>query len=150
MRVTPTGCNDRRSVSGVAVMLGNAAVSESRMTQHCVILSAIEVEYVAMAHGAKTSLAIEAVLDFVQPHLRGSAIDMYEDNEGAKSLAENPEGSYRNNHVNVRFNFIRRLVRLGQANLHGLASAGQHEDILTKSRGREAFQRQVNVLTDLS
>ena len=43
-----------------------------------------EVKYVAMAHGAKTALAIKAVLDFVQPHLSGRAIDMYEDNEGGK------------------------------------------------------------------
>ena len=32
-------CNDRRSVSGVAVMLRNTAVSASSTTQHCVTLS---------------------------------------------------------------------------------------------------------------
>ena len=85
-------CNDRRSVSGVAVMLGNTAVSASSTTQYCVILSTSEAEYVAMAHGAKTALAIKAVLDVVQPHLSGRAIDMYEDNEGEEALAENPQG----------------------------------------------------------
>ena len=35
-------CNDRRSVSGVAVMLGNTAVSASSTTQHCVTLSRSE------------------------------------------------------------------------------------------------------------
>ena len=78
------GCNDRRSVSGVAVMLGNTAVSASSTTQRCVTLSTSEAECVAMAHGAKTSLAIKAVLDVVQPHLRGRAIDLYENNEGGK------------------------------------------------------------------
>ena len=43
-----------------------------------------------MAHGANTALEMKAVLDFVQPHLSGRAIDVYEDNEGAKPLAENP------------------------------------------------------------
>ena len=71
-------------------MLGNTAATASSTTQHWVTLSTSEVEYVAMAHGAKTALAIKAVLDFVQPHLSGRAIDMYEDNEGAKALAENP------------------------------------------------------------
>ena len=52
-------CNDRRSVSGVAAMLGNAAVSASSTTQHCVTLSTIEAEYVAVAHGAYTALAIK-------------------------------------------------------------------------------------------
>ena len=58
-------CNDRRSVSGVAAMLGNTAVGASSTTQHCVTLSTSEAEYVAMAHGAMTDLAIKAVLDFV-------------------------------------------------------------------------------------
>ena len=82
--------NDRQSVSGVAVTLVNTAVSASSTTQHCVTLFMSEAEYVAMTHGAKTALAIKAVLDFVQPHLSGKAIDIYEYNEGAKTLAENP------------------------------------------------------------
>ena len=57
-------CNDRRTVSGVTVMLGNTAVSANSMTQHCVTLSISEVDYVAMAHGARTALPIKAVLEF--------------------------------------------------------------------------------------
>ena len=83
-------CNDRRLVSGVAIMFANTAVSASSTTQHCVTLSTSEAEYVAMAYGTKIDLAIKAVLDFVQPHLSGRAVGMYEDNEGAKALAENP------------------------------------------------------------
>ena len=65
-------------------------MSTRSTTQYCVTLSTSEAEYVAMAHGAKTSfLAIKVVLDFTQPHPSGRAIDMYEDNEGAKALAEN-------------------------------------------------------------
>ena len=52
-------CNDRRSVSGVAAMLENTAVSASSTTQHCVTIFTSEVEYVAMAHGAKTVLAMK-------------------------------------------------------------------------------------------
>ena len=44
---------DRRSISGVPVMLGGAAVYATTCTQHCVTLSATEVEYVAIAEGAK-------------------------------------------------------------------------------------------------
>ena len=58
---------------------------------------------------SKTALAIKAVLDFVQPHLSGRAMDMYEDNEGAKASAKNSQGSHRNKHINVRFNFLRGL-----------------------------------------
>ena len=79
-------------------MLGNTTVSACSTTQHCVTLSTSEVEYFAMAYGAKTALAMKAVFDFVQPHLSGSAIDMFEDKEGAKALAETPQSSHRSKH----------------------------------------------------
>ena len=80
-------CNDRRSVSGVAVMLGNTAVGASSTTQRWVTLSRSEAEYMAMTHGANTSfLTIKAVLDLVQPHLSGRGNDMYGDSEGGKGF----------------------------------------------------------------
>ena len=50
--------NDRRSVSGVSVMVGGTIVNASRTTQHCVTLFTSEAEYVPMAQGAKTALFI--------------------------------------------------------------------------------------------
>ena len=61
-------------------------MSTSSTSQHCVTLSTSEDDDVAMAHGANT---MKTVLDFGQPHLSGRAIDMYEDNEGAKALPKN-------------------------------------------------------------
>ena len=75
-------------------MLDGMAARLRNTTYHCMTLSTSPAEYVAMAHGAKTSLlANEVVLDFVQPHLSGNAIAMYEDNKEAMALAENPQGS---------------------------------------------------------
>lgn len=48
------GCNDKLSCSGVAVMLGNTALSASSMTQHCIAISTSEAECMTMAHAAKT------------------------------------------------------------------------------------------------
>ena len=143
-------CNVRRSVSSVAVMLGNAAVSASSTTQHCVTLSTSEAEYDAMTHGAKTALATKAVLDFVQPHLSGRAIDMYDDNEGENALAENLQSSHRSKHIDVRFHFLLGLVRLGQVTIHSVASAEQHAAILTKPLGRQTFRRHRDFRMNLS
>ena len=110
-------CKDRRSVSGVAVMLGNTAVSASSTTQHCVTPSMSEAEYATMAHGAKTALAIKTVLNFVQPHLSGRAIDVYEDNGRAKALTQNPQGCHRSKHIDVRFHFYGGLHRNFLTNL---------------------------------
>ena len=75
---------------------------------------------------------------------------MYGDNEGARALAENPQDSHRSKHIDVRFHFLRGLVRLGQVIIHSVASAEQHADILTKPLGREAFRRHRDFLMNLS
>ena len=142
--------NDRRSVFGVAVELRNTAVSASSMTQHRVTLSTSEAEYVVMAHEANTAIAIKAVVDFVQPHLNGRAIDMYENNEVAKALTENVQDYHRSKYIDVRFHLLRGLVKLGQVTTHSVASAEQHADILTKLLGCESFQRHRDFLTNLS
>ena len=94
-----------------------------------------------MAYGAKTALAIEVVMEFFQPHLSGRDIDMYEDTEGTKAWTENPEGSHRSKHIDVRFHLHRGLVKLGQVQIHSVPSAHQHADILTKPLRRETFRR---------
>ena len=51
-----------------------------------------------MAHRAKTALAIKAMLGFVQPHLSGRIIGMYEDNERAKVLLKSTGSSPQQEH----------------------------------------------------
>ena len=71
--------NDRRSVSGVAVMVGGTAVNASSTTQHCVTLSTSEAEYVGMAQGENIVLftKLKAVLNFLQPELANETIDFF-------------------------------------------------------------------------
>ena len=102
--------NDRRSVFGVAVMVGGTVVNASSTAQHCVTLSTSEAEYVAMAQGAKTALFTKAVLDFLQPELANKTIDLFEDNQEAIAIAGNPITGGRTKHTDVRYHFIRELV----------------------------------------
>ena len=50
-------------------------------------------------------------LPFVQSYVTGSCVRVYEDNQGAIALAENPLSSARSKHTDVRFNFVRELLR---------------------------------------
>ena len=141
--------NDRRSVSGVAVMVGGTVVNASSTTQHCVTLSASEAEYVAMAQGAKTALFTKAVLDFLQPELANETIDLFENNQGAIAIAENPISRGRTKHIDVRYHFIRELVERKVLNIQYTESSKQHADILTKPLGLEAFARHRSFLMNL-
>ena len=79
---------DRHSISGVAVMLGNAAVYVTSRTQHSGTLCTTEAGYVALAEGAKEGMFLRSVISFMQPNMY--KITLMEDNEGAKAMAENP------------------------------------------------------------
>ena len=103
--------NNRRSVFGVAVVLGGTAVIASSTTQHCVTLSTSEAEYVVMAQGAKTALFTREVLAVLQPQLVGRIIDLLEDNEGAIAMVENSTSGGRTKHIDVRYHVIRALVK---------------------------------------
>ena len=56
--------DDRRSVSGVAVTLGNSVVSWVSSTQEIVTLSTTEAEYVALGDGVKEALFAKASVIF--------------------------------------------------------------------------------------
>ena len=57
--------NDRRSVSGVTVMLGDTAVGRKRSTQKCVTTATCEAEYAALCVASKEALFMRAVLVFL-------------------------------------------------------------------------------------
>ena len=121
----------------------------SSTTQHCVALATSEAEYVAMAQGVKTALFTRAVLAFLQPQLVGRIVDLFEDNQGAIAVAENPISGGRTKHIDVRYHFIRELVKHKVITIKYTDSRNQHADILTKAIGAERFVRHRRFLMNL-
>ena len=72
----PAASNDRRSVSGVAVMLGHTAIGWKSSTQKCVTTGTCAAEYVALCDASKGALFTRAVLVFLQPELSGMRVIM--------------------------------------------------------------------------
>ena len=131
MLITPASKDtDRRSISGVAVMLGNAAVYATSRTQHYVTLSTTEAEYVALAEGVKEGMFVILLMYFMQPNVY--EITLMEDNEGAKAMAGNPLSSGRSKHIDIRWHFIRELVEKKELKVVHVASEWQYADLLTK------------------
>ena len=128
--------NWRRSVSGVVVMLGGTVISASSSTQHCVTLSTSEAEYVAITQGARMILFTKAVLEFLQPQISGRTVDVFEDNQGAIALAENPMSAGRTKHIDVRYHFIRELVEKKVLRMVYCKTEEQPADELTEPLAR--------------
>ena len=141
--------DDRRSVSGVAVTVGNSTVSWSRSTQKTVTLSSTEAEYVALRDGVKEGLFVKAVLPFIVPSLSEKSIKVLVDNEGATKLAANPLAPQgRSTYTSAFTSFGSWLgpVRLRSSTPQ---QRSNRADILTKGLVGAIFREQRNFLLNL-
>ena len=89
------------------------------------------------------------MLDFLQPQLVAKTIDLFEDIQGAIAVGENPISGGRTKHIDVRYHFIRELVKHKVIAIKYTKSRNQHADILTKAIGAEGFVQHRRFLINL-
>ena len=92
-------------------MCGGARVCWFSRTQKYVTLSTAEVEYVALGDTLKELLLLRQVSRFMLPGKSMPCFPIFEDNQGAVQLAQNPVTNSNLKHINVRHHFLRELVR---------------------------------------
>ena len=142
--------NDRRFVSGVAVMLGDTTIGWKSSTQKCVTTAACEAEYAALCDASMEELFSRTVFVFFRPKLSGMRVDIFGDNEGSKAIADNPSSASRSKHIDVELHFIRGLIRTGEVRTLHIETEEQHADVLTKAFWRNQFLVHRAVLMILS
>ena len=91
-----------------------------------VTLSTTEADFVALGERVKEALS-GVVLSFICPDLdlSGPCVRVFEGNQGAIVLAENPLSSARSKHIGVRFHFLRELLRAKKIDIQFVASEEQ-------------------------
>ncbi|CAM9518845.1 unnamed protein product [Ectocarpus fasciculatus] len=127
---------DRSSVSGGLVMCGGGCISWFSRTQKCVTLSRTEAEYVSLAGVS----FLRQVRRFMLPEAGRPCIPVFEDNQGAIQLAQNPISNCNSKHIDVRHHFIRGLVGRKKISIIHVESAYQHAAFLTKALHFEDFE----------
>ena len=129
---------DRRSTSGYVFFIGDGAVAWSSKKQPIVTLSTTEAEYVAAAACACHCIWMKKVLISL-----GSSscecIKILCDNSSTIKLSRNPVLHGRTKHIDVRFHFLRDLVREGAVDLIHCGTTEQVADIMTKPLKLETF-----------
>ena len=125
--------DDRKSVSGIAVNLAKSVVSWSRSKQGVTALSTAQAENIATRDGVKEVFFVKSVLPFIVPSLSENRFKVFADNDGAIALATNPLSSARTKHIDVRFRFIRELVRSKTISVQYIPTKEQRAAILTKA-----------------
>jgi hypothetical protein len=134
-----TNLDDRRSVSGVMVMIGNAPVVFKSKFQRTVALSSAEAEYMALSLCVQEVLWTRAMLTDIGA-LQRNATTIWEDNQGAIALAQNAGYHARTKHVDIRHHFIRENVERGTVTVEYVDTKNQLADILTKALGTKTLK----------
>ena len=112
-------------------------------------LSSTEAEYVALGEVTKEVLFMRGILKFIQPNLDESCTTVYEDNQGAIQLANNPLSSSNSKHIDVRHHFLREMVSEKKIRVVYLKSADQHADMMTKALPAGSFIYHRNALLNI-
>jgi hypothetical protein len=99
----------RRSQYGEVVVLNGGAVSWTSKQQEVIALSTTKAEYVVVSRARQRAVHFRQLMAHVHQRQRG-ATAVYEDNEGAVKLANNPMASNMTKYIDIKHLYIRELV----------------------------------------
>ncbi|POM75314.1 mitochondrial protein [Phytophthora palmivora] len=123
--------DDRRSVSGVMLMMCGAPVVWRSTFQKTVALSSTEAEYMALSDCIKEVVWMRRLLKDIAAEQHGPTV-IYEDNQGAMTLAKNVGYQARTKHIDIRYHFIREKIASSEVKLTYEESKNQLADFFTK------------------
>jgi hypothetical protein len=152
--------DNRRSTSGYVYTLNGSAISWRSKQQDLVTLSTMEAEYVGMTEACKESIWLQRLLNELP--LNGAVVKqllvkdvkheldnikvLYEDNQGAIQLADNPRHHNRSKHIDVKYHYIRELVANQSVQLRYRNTGDITADVLTKALPLVTHQKHVTAM----
>lgn len=108
--------------------------------QDVVALSTAEAEYVILASCASQAIWLRRFIEKINHPQKGPTV-IYCDNNSAISLTKNPVSHGRSKHIDIRFHFIRELVKNEDVMIEHYKSEEQVVDIFTKALKLNIFNK---------
>jgi hypothetical protein len=130
--------NDRKSTTGFVFMLGDSAISWSSKKQPIVTLSTTEAEFVAASACACQCVWLRYVLNHMKIGSNDRTVIKC-DNSSSIKLSINPIMHGRCKHIDVRFHYLRDLVKDEVIMLEYCKTRDQVADLMTKPLKLESF-----------
>jgi len=139
----------RHSTSGWVFVFGSAAISWGSKRQVSVALSSCEAEIMAASEASKEAIFLKRFAEELGI-ADGSALELFEDNKGARDLAYNPEHHSRSKHIERRHFYVRELVESGDLVVPYVKTDENMADFFTKPLPAKRFFALRNKIMNLS
>nr|GEW73045.1 RNA-directed DNA polymerase, eukaryota [Tanacetum cinerariifolium] len=119
-----------RSITGYVFMVHGCVVSWKATLQHVVALSTAEAEYMVLTEAVKESILLKGLLIELGVNLRSVVVNC--DNQSAIHLSRNAMFHERTKHINVRYHFIREIVKSKEIKVAKISTKDNAADVFTK------------------
>lgn len=123
--------DDRKSRSGIVVILAGGAISWESKKQSVVAMSSAEAEYISLSSTVKELLWLRQLSEEVTG--TSSCAKIHCDNESAIKLAQNAGYRPRTKHIDIRLHHIRDQLKAGTIEIEHIPTGKQIADSLTKA-----------------
>jgi len=130
--------DDRKSTTGCVFIISSGAVSWSSKKQSVVSLSTTKAEYIAAASCACQCVWLRRVLEQLGCEQKECTTILC-DNSSSIKLSKNHVLHGRSKHIDIKFHFLREMVKENVVNLSYCKTQDQIADIMTKPLGLELF-----------
>ena len=130
--------NDRKSIGGYLLTVGNCLVDWASKKQASIALSSTEAEYMAYSDAAGSI----KYLQMLTQEIVGSSIKpsvLFEDNTGAIHLVNNDHIGKRTKHIDIRYRFVNAMIKEGELVAKFRRSENNTADIMTKNVTEKLF-----------
>lgn len=129
-----------RSTTGYVFMYAGGAVSWASRLQHCVTLSSMESEYVALGEATQELVWLRKLLADLGETVDGPTTIM-EDNQSCIQFVQSERTSRRSKHVETKEKYIKELCDNGVLQLSYCSTELMVADIFTKPLGTTKFRK---------
>ena len=130
---------DRKSFTGYIFKFGNAPVSWEAKKQKTVALSSCEAEYMGLAEGCKEALFMYNL--FEEIFSQKLEIELLNDSQSAHKIVKNPVQHKRTKHIDIKYHFIRDIIRSGKFELTYIPTEDMIADVMTKALGNQKHKK---------
>ena len=134
----------RRSCTGYVFNLSNAAIAWKSSRQKTVALSSTEAEYMALSSTIQEAVWLAQLSNELGSPLK--PITVYCDNRSTIELSKKDGYKPRTKHIDIRYHYVRDLIKQGLINVEFLSTNKMVADSLTKAVTKEKTEYCANLM----